>query len=227
MKPIFVALSVLLASVTVCQATVQYPIPNSTEERAALATKLEQEWQKTNDGQSLTHLAIVYSAIAGLDDGSQETVRKAEKFLSEATGLFPKNYELMAAHGSTLTMLAQFETKTANQLKYVKKGARKMDRAAKKAPRNISVLLQRANNSLALPPFLNRTHYALRDFQAVLDIVGDKRGADFKAMLLYKLGQAYKIEEKPDMAKKYWQQVASLKNAPAWSAKAKESLEEL
>ena len=226
MKPKLVILFVFFASIAIFQADAQYDIPDSAEERAALAVKLEQQWEKTSDEKSLSYLAMVYSAIAGLDDGSRETAHKVEKYLSEASKSSPKDYELMAAHGSVLTMLAQFETKTANQLKYVKMGARKMDRAVKKAPRNIGVLLQRANNSLALPTFLNRTHYARKDFQAVLDIAGDTYGKDFRAMLLFHLGQAHNLMEEVDKAKEYWRQTVLL-NVPNWSEKASNALSEL
>ena len=226
MKIKILILLIILISTVVINLSAQIQIPDSAEERATLAIELEQKWQQNQDNQTLVRLAILYSAIAGLDSEEKETVQRAEKYLSKACKIFPKDYELMASHGSVLTMFAKFETKTGKQLKYVKLGTRKMDRAAKKDPHNIGVLIQRANNSLQLPAFLNRAHYAQKDFKTVLEIVGGKNGPGFKAMVLYHLGEAYKITENEEETKKYWQQVVQL-NAPRWSAKAKKALEDL
>ena len=216
----FCALLTLVVStfaITVAAAPYQYP--DSPEERAAVALELERKWEQTKEEKTLAHLAIIYSVIVGLDDRKQETVHKAEEYLNRAGNAFPKDYTLMAAHGSVLTMMAQFETKTANKLKFVKQGTRKLDRAVRKAPDNIEVLMQRGHNSLALPAFLNRAHFAQKDFQAVLKTVGDEKGPQFKAMLLYKLGKAYQITEDFDKAATYWKQAVQL-DAPKWSAKA-------
>ncbi len=226
MKAKIITLATLLVSTFVISLSAQNNIPDSAAGRATLAVELEQKWTKNQDKNTLVHLATLYSVIAGLDKSEKETVHKAEKYLSKAGKIFPKNYELMASHGSVLTMMAQFETKTGKQLKYVKQGTRKMDRAAKKDPKNVMVLMQRANNALNLPAFLNRAHFAQKDFKTVLNIVGNHNGPAFKAMVLYNLGKAYQITEDLTETKEYWQQAIQLQ-APRWSAKAKEALEDL
>lgn len=226
MKSKSLLLLILLVSIFAMVLSAQNNIPDSATERAALALELEKKWSQNQNNNTLVHLATIYSVIAGLDNSEKETVHKAEKYLSKAVKVLPKNYDLMASHGSVLTMMAQFESKTGNQLKYVKLGTRKMDRAVKKAPGNIMVLMQRANNALNLPTFLNRAHFAQKDFKTILNIVGDKNGPVFKANVLYHLGKAYQITNDLDEAKEYWQQATQL-SAPKWSAKAKDALEDL
>jgi tetratricopeptide (TPR) repeat protein len=197
----------------------QTSIPDTPEQRRERAMALEQTMKNQGTSAQLRELAMIYAVIAGLDDAQPATTQKAIGILEEAVKSNPDDAELTAAYGSVLTMLARFETSTAKQLHYVKKGFRMMDRAIKNDPTNIGALLQRANNSLNTPPFLQRTHFAKKDFQQVLDLVGDSRGPGFKAMILFNLGQAHEVLQDTEQARNYWRDAVKLK-VPVWSDKA-------
>ena len=201
----------------------QTNIPWTVEGRKQRVVELRQQYKTSPTPDTLRVLAMVESVVAA-DNMTRVSVENANKVLERASKAFPSDYELMAARGSVLTMLANFETLTAKQLRYVKKGTRLMDRALKKDPDNIGARLQRGNNSLNLPPFLSRAHYAKRDFQYLLKKVGDQKGAEFKAMALFKLGLAHHLMKEPKQAKQFWNQAVTL-NTAVWSNEAKQQLQ--
>ncbi|NQU64836.1 MAG: hypothetical protein HQ517_11235 [SAR324 cluster bacterium] len=221
-KPAVIILS-LLCYLIGSLALAQTSIPNTPQERETRSRALEKSLEiKTNPAQ-LRELAMIYAVIAGLDDFKKETVEKAERYLNPAVKENPGDYELMATHGSVLAMKAAFEKSSTRQMMYVKKGTRKMDRALKKDPDNIGALLQRGNNSLGLPIFLKRTHFAQKDFKHILDLVGDQKGSEFKAMVLFNLGRAHAMLKQQKMATNYWMQ-AKLLGTKQWSIMAAEKL---
>ena len=211
---ILICCVMLLAASKIAAQTV---IPDTAELRKARVHELEQN--QANSPAELRELAMIHAVMAGLDNPTLEAATNAVKILEKAEKANPKDFELMSAHGSVLTMMARFQKKTAQQLRYTKKGFRKMDRALKKDPDNIGALLQRANNSLKTPVFLKRTHYAKRDFQRVLELVGDRKGPGFKAMILYQLGDACELMKEDDNAQQQWQKASQL-NAGYWSEQA-------
>lgn len=217
----FVVMLLLCGWISTASAMIH--IPDTPQERIKRVRQLEAKYKGDYQGETLKEIAMIYAIIAGTDDSSEETIHEADKLLAKACKRFPKDYELMATHGSVITMLANFQSNPAKQLHFVKKGTRKMDRALKRDPDNIGALLQRANNSLHMPPFMKRTHYAKRDFQHVLKLVGDRRGNSFKAMILFNLGQALEMMKEHDDAKKQWEQAAALKT-PYWSKLASDKL---
>lgn len=201
----------------------QTAIPGTPEERKARSTELEKSLETESNPLQLRELAMIYAVIAGLDDFKKETVEKAERYLNPAVKENPGDYELMATHGSVLAMKAAFEKSSTRQMMYVKKGTRKMDRALKKDPDNIGALLQRGSNSLGLPVFLKRTHYAQKDFKHILDLVGDQKGPEFKAMILFNLGRAHALLKQQKPAMDYWTQAKRL-GTKKWSKMAAEKL---
>lgn len=207
----------MLAAVSAASA--QTAIPDTAEQRKARAIALEQQSDLDNQPAKLRELAMIHAVVAGLDETTPEATKRAVVFLEKAEKANPKDYELMAAYGSVLTMLAKFQKSTAQQFRYTKKGFRRMDRAIKKDPDNIGALLQRANNSLNVPVFLKRAHYARKDLEHVLKLVGDKKGKRFKAMILYQLGLAYELMNENEAAKEHWRTAVGLK-AGIWSDKA-------
>lgn len=219
---IYTMASLLLSANLIAQTA----IPGTAGERLQKAMVLEKTLETEQNPRALRELAMIYAVIAGLDDPEKATTLKAEGLLKKASIRMPGDYELMAAHGSVLTMLARYEKSSARQLHFVKKGFRKMDRAIRKDPDNIGALMQRANNSLAMPPFLKRVHFAQKDFQRVLALTDDKHDKTFKAMVLFKLGQAHKRLNQQNKARASWQQ-SSLLKAPCWSDQAARELDEL
>lgn len=95
---------------------------------------------------------------------NKDNVLEGEKYLKQASQLNPSDVETTAWLGSIVTMKAQFESDPGKQTFYVKLGTRNLDAAVQKAPENLLVRLIRANNSLELPPFLQRTRFAVEDF---------------------------------------------------------------
>ncbi len=221
MKPLslFLLSLIWLMLFSVSAVNAQTVIPDTLEQRKSRVQDLEQQSDLDAQPAKLRELAMIHAVIAGLDEPTPEATVRAVKILERAEKTNPKDYELMAAHGSVLTMMARFQKKTSQQLRYTKKGFRKMDRALKKDPDNIGALLQRANNSLHMPVFLKRTHYARRDFKHILKLVDDKKDSNFKAMVMFQLGLAYELMDDGEAAKKQWQTAGQLK-AGFWSDKA-------
>lgn len=220
---IFVSLVVFLMSGSVVAQTV---IPDTSDARYARVKVLEKSLEINSQPAQLRELAMIYAVIAGLDDFTKETVEKAEQYLKPAVKANPGDYELMATYGSVIAMKAQFEKSSIRQMMYMKRGTRKMDRAVKKDPDNIGALLQRGNNSLRLPVFLKRTHIAQKDFKHILELVGDRKGPEFKAMILFNLGEAHLLLKQQKLAVKYWEQ-SKLIGATHWSEMAAEKLTKL
>lgn len=225
MKQILKFVLVLFMVVAAVTALVkaQTVIPNTVEERLSRAQQLMQDENLDSQPAKLRELAMIHSVIAGLDNPTLAATENAVALLKKAEKTNPGDYELMAAHGSVLTMMARYQKKTAQQLRYTKKGFRKMDRALKRDPDNIGALLQRANNSLNMPVFLKRAHYARRDFEHILELVGDKMGPGFKAMILFQLGQAHQLMKKNSKAEACWKMAVEMK-AGYWSEKAGNAL---
>lgn len=201
----------------------QTPIPDTAADRANRVQILEQSLEVKANPTFQRELAMIYAVIAGLDNFKKKTVDKAENYLKSAVKTDPQDYELMATHGSVLAMKAAFEKSSMRQMMYVKKGTRKMDRAIKKDPDNIGARLQRGNNSLGLPVFLKRTHFAQKDFEHVLSLVGSKKGPEFEAMILFNLGQTHSLLKQHKIAGNYWNRSKAL-NTAYWSKKAAEKL---
>ncbi|PCI27996.1 MAG: hypothetical protein COB67_07330 [SAR324 cluster bacterium] len=216
------SLSTALAATEVYQPILE--IPSSAKQRKLLATQLESNFQQSQDALTIAQLGILYSVIAGYDDFSLKTVQKADRLLGLAVKKNLKNYELIAAHGSIIAMQASFvEGSTSATYRFLKKGFRKMDRAIKKAPNHIGALMQRGNNSLRLPKFLRRLHYAVKDFTKVLELLEGTQSLQFKSQVQYRLGEAYEKQKNKEMARKYWTMAANNK-IPIWSARAQEKL---
>ncbi len=224
-KPVVIILS-LVAFLMNASVFAQTAIPDTSEARLARAKGLEKSLEMNSQPGQLRELAMIYAVIAGLDDFKKETVEKAEQYLKPAVKENPGDYELMATHGSVIAMKAAFEKSSIRQMMFVKKGTRKMDRAVKKDPDNVGALLQRGNNSLGMPVFLKRTHIAQKDFQHILELVGDEKGPEFKAMILFNLGQAHSMLKQQKLAMKYWKQ-SKILGTTHWSELAAEKLNRL
>ncbi len=224
-KPAVIILSlvVFLMSASVVAQTV---IPDTPEAREARSKVLEKSLEMNSQPGQLRELAMIYAVIAGLDDFKIETIEKAEQYLKPAVKENPGDYELMATHGSVIAMKAAFAKSSMRQMMFLKKGTRKMDRSVKKDPDNIGALLQRGNNSLSLPVFLKRTHLAQKDFKHILELVGDRKGPEFKAMILFNLGQAHLMLKQQMQAVKYWKE-SKLLGTAHWSEMAAEKLNKI
>lgn len=88
---------------------------------------------------------------------------KAFKSLEKAYKLSPSDAEVLAYMGSAETLRARDDWFPITKIMGVNSGTAKIDDAVRKAPNNNIIRLVRANNSLALPSFFNRTHFAKED----------------------------------------------------------------
>lgn len=194
-------------------------IPGTEAERLSYSKQLEADWQTKKQPADLRNLAIVQGVIASSDQTlSTESLDKALSLFEQAKAVLPEqDAEFMAAMGSILTRRALFTKELQKKLHYSKQGTRILDRAVKKSPQDFGARLYRGNNSLNLPKVLGRMHLAIQDFEVLLGLLNntallqkEKLPAaalpNFKAMVLYRLGSAYALNEKPSEAKKFWQQ---------------------
>jgi hypothetical protein len=101
-------------------------------------------------------------------------VEQGERLLKAASQADPGDAETQAWLGSIVTMKALFETDPGKQTFLVKLGTRSMDSAIQRAPENLIVRLVRANNSMELPAFLNRTRFAVEDFERYIALCASR-----------------------------------------------------
>ena len=110
--------------------------------------------QNPSDYEALQGLGIVYHNMALKD--FKAYAKKAAQYLEQAYQKKPDDNVALCYLGSAYTMLAKDAWNPMSKLSYVNKGIECMDKAVRKDPDNITMRLTRANNSKALPKFLNR-----------------------------------------------------------------------
>jgi hypothetical protein len=108
----------------------------------------------------------------------------------------------MAYYGSITTMMTMTTPWPMSKLKFVKSGARKMDKAIKMSPDNVDVRMLRGTNSLNLPKFLKRGRYAILDFQHVL-LLTPSADSEEKAELHRKISAGYLLLDDAKNAEKH------------------------
>ena len=125
--------------------------------------------QNPSDYEKMKCIGIAYHRMARKN--AKTYAPKAVELLSKALEADKKDYETMCYLGSTTTMMAKRTWNPMKKMAYVNKGAGLMDKAIRKDPHNISVRMTRAYNSKSLPPFLNRGHLAVEDFEYLADLI--------------------------------------------------------
>jgi hypothetical protein len=151
-------------------------VVNLSGKEAALALEqLQGELKKSpNDFESLKSAGILLHQMSRATP-NKEQVELGDKYLKQASQIKPTDAETKAWQGSITTMKALFETDPGKQTFFVKLGTRAMDAAIQQDPENQVVRLIRGNNSLALPPFLKRTQFAVEDFQKYLSLCSKQK----------------------------------------------------
>jgi hypothetical protein len=121
------------------------------------------------DYKTLKALGIAYSEKARSD--FKNYTPKAVECLTRAHEMEKTDYETMCYLGSAITMMANTTGNPIKKMTYVNKGTAQMDKAIKKDPDNINIRLIKAFNSKNLPGFLNRSHFAIEDFEYIADLI--------------------------------------------------------
>ena len=143
-----------------------------------------------NDVAALVRLARAYhnQAVAGDKEAVKRAVDTAERVLQ----LDPGNALALAIRGSATTMRGRDAWLPWKKLDFVEQGCDDLDKAVEMAPDNIDVRLFRAVNSLSLPDFFHRLHYAVKDLKHIRSLPHfEQLPAELRATVFYYSGRAY------------------------------------
>ncbi len=192
-----------------------------------IARKVEKVIEKNpKDIDSLITLGIVYHNLG--DIGVRTAPEESVKHLKEAKKLDANNAFVLSLLGSSTTMLGRYsKNKVTDGRMLVGKGGDLLDRAVMKSPDDARVRIIRAHNSLGLPKFFGRRHYFKTDLLHIEGLINKSPSGydkNFKALVYFKLGEAFKLEEDDSTAKTYFKKAMEV--APD-SPFAKEAQKEL
>lgn len=147
--------------------------------------------QDPHDKEALNQAARIYHQIAMKgDDIALDRAEDVVKALLREDG---KNAEALAIAGSLLTMKAKRSRSLFKRMWYAFLAARRLDKAVKTDPRNVSARTIRAFTALVLPKYLRRLRTAIEDFEYLIQIKGEDPGALPDGMMpkiYYNLGLA-------------------------------------
>jgi len=183
---------------------------------------------RPNDPRALKALGIVFHNL-----GAQKVsgaAARAVKYLEHARVLLPTDAEVLAYLGSATTMVARDSWNPITKVSAVRDGAGLMDMAVALDPDNVVVRFVRAINSLKLPRFFNRAHYAKADLQHLLELSVSEGGQatrfspEMLAEIHLKLGGIYKDENEETLAKEHWAKAVELAPNSEWGQEAKKRL---
>jgi hypothetical protein len=188
--------------------------PEDKELAAALAqiTQLQQRLdQNPSDEEALRDLAIAYHNAAIRD--SKVYGKKAVHYLEQAHQKKMDDNVVLCYLGSAYTLLARDASNPMDQMSYVNRGVEYMDKAVRKDTDNITdyitIRLTRANNSKALPKFLNRRPIAYEDFELLASLfekglkVGLTAPSRLESSIYRSLATLYNEDGEKAEAKKY------------------------
>jgi tetratricopeptide (TPR) repeat protein len=143
------------------------------------------------DREVLTEAARFYHQIAMRgDDIAPDRAQEIVKALLDVDKL---NAEGLAIAGSLLTMKVRRTTSLFKRMWYASRAARKLDKAVRVDPGNVSARTIRAFTSLVLPRFLRRLTTAVEDFEYLIGVKGEDPGAlpdEMMPKVYYNLGLA-------------------------------------
>lgn len=132
--------------------------------------------------------------------GNSEAFAKAERSISRILKRDKRNVEALSIAGSLLTIKARRSSSLPKRIWYSIIAARKLDRAVRLDPTNVSARTIRAFTALVLPSFLKRLRTAADDFEYLIEVKSnDPRSLPDEMMpkVYFNLGLAYaKIGDK-------------------------------
>ncbi|MFQ5652068.1 MAG: tetratricopeptide repeat protein [bacterium] len=146
--------------------------------------------ERPDDVATLVQLARAYHEQG--TTGDKQAVKQAAETAERALQLDPGNALALAIRGSATTMRGRDTWLPWKKLDYVEEGCDDLDKAVEMAPDNIDVRLFRAINSLRLPDFFHRLHYAVKDLKHLRSLPHFGRlPANLRATVFYYSGVAY------------------------------------
>jgi tetratricopeptide (TPR) repeat protein len=150
----------------------------------------------------------------------------AVSYLKKAIALEPDNAELLAYLGSAYAMAGRDSSFVVNKVSNVNKGLAALDKAVKKAPRNLNVRFIRGSVSYSVPALFSRKTTAESDYLTIVNEVkaGAQVDPDRLSEAYYKLGQMTeeKSQEKSrkGMAQTYYAQAQKASPQSDWAKQA-------
>jgi tetratricopeptide (TPR) repeat protein len=154
----------------------------------SIEERLERDPQ---DKDALTQAARFYHQIAMR--GDDIALDRAEEVVGALLRVDHSNADGLSIAGSLLTMRAKRTHSLLKRMWYSFLAARKLDRAVKIDPRNVSARTIRAFTALVLPKFLKRLRTAIADFEYLIEVKGEDTGAlpdEMMPKVYYNLGLA-------------------------------------
>ncbi len=190
------------------------------------------------DLDALKRLGLVYhhQAVLKLDGMLDKAIESLEKVMQQD----PADMEARAFLGSCYTLVARDSNNPFTKMKMVRKGSKAIDASVEKDPKNILIRILRANNSLNLPGFLGRRHFAMEDYLYIEKIaadpdadfgipsqLGENDSKDVLAQVFYKLGRLYLKEKNPQKAREYFEKSVTAWSESRWARGSKQQLQNL
>ncbi len=126
--------------------------------------------------------------------GSDEAFNKAERSIARILKFDKNNVEALSIAGSLLTIKARRSGSLLKRIWYSIIAARKLDRAVKIDPTNLSARTIRAFTALVLPGFLRRLKTAAEDFEYLIDVKSHHPASlpdEMMPKIYFNLGLAY------------------------------------
>jgi tetratricopeptide (TPR) repeat protein len=213
--------------------------PPGQSPREQYIRRQEARLEKNADNlDALKRLGLVYHHQAVLRvDGMLD---KAIKTLEKVMELDPSDTEAHAFLGSCYTMVARDSRNPFTKMKMVRKGTKIIDASVGKEPKNILIRILRANNSLNLPGFLGRRHYAMEDYLYIETIaadpaadygipshLGENDSKDVLAQVYYKLGRLYLEKKDSQKAREYFNKSVNAWPESRWAQGSSDQLKTL
>jgi|GEM_PF-2600255 len=152
-------------------------------------------------------------------DGASE---EAVNYLKKATELEPENAEILAYLGSAYAMAGRDSGFVVNKVSNVNKGLAALDKAVKKAPRNLNVRFIRGSVSYNLPAMFSRKATAESDYLFYVNEVKAGVQADPKrlAEAYFKLGQIAGEKNQKTEALGFYKQAQEASPQSDWAQQA-------
>lgn len=188
----------------------------------------KKNYQKNPENKdALIKLGIAYHNLGDL--GDKDAPDEAVKYLKEAHERYPKDSLALAVLGSSTTMLGRYSKKKISEGRVLSsKGGDLLDKAVALAPDDVLVRMVRAGNSKGQPKFFGRRHFYKGDTTHVKDIMEKSPQGefpnDFKALIYYQLGDAYKLEKDETQAVAYFKKAIKADPNSRWAKMAKKEL---
>ncbi len=179
-----------------------------------------------DDQEALMELGRIYHDLAV--NGDDNAIEKGFRCFDRLVALDSTNAVAVVYRGSLWTLRAREAWWPPTKLKYMRQGAKEMDRAVEMAPLNIMVRLTRGINSLSLPSLFGRLETGLEDFIVLLrhpEFPDQTR--ELKTAIFYYGGVAYKRADELDKARELFLRSIAILPGSDFARRAQEELDDM